>query len=118
MNGTLLTISCTPHFKDDAVRPWITQDSITSASLWFNPGGGSTLEDIAETIENFVQTMPGYSNQIASCSLRSLTVRGEVFMKDSSMMSSYKAGDKLHHLEPFTVQVKKTVGPGLCCTIL
>ena len=74
MNGTLLTLSCTPHFKDDAERPWITQESITSVSLWFNPDGGSTLEDIAETIENFVQTMPGYSNQIASCSLQSLTI--------------------------------------------
>ena len=117
MNGTLLTISCTPHFKDDAERPWITQDSITSVSLWFNPGGGSTLEDIAETIENFVRTMPGYSHQIASCSLQSLTVRGEVFRKN--MMSSYMAGDKLHDLEPFTVQVKQTISsPALCCTIL
>lgn len=115
----VLNISCTPHFKDDAQSPWITQDSLTSVSLWLNPDGGSTLEDIAETIENFVQTMPGYSSQVASCSLRSLTVRGEVFTKGSLMMSSYMAGDKLHDLEPFTVQVEKIVGVGgICCTIL
>ena len=110
-----LTISCTPHFKDDIEKPWVTQDSLTAVSIWLSPDRGLTLEDVAETIELFVKTMPGYSSQIASCTFRSLTIRGEVFTKDSLMLSSHMAGDKLHDGEPFTVQVLKIVG---CCLIL
>ena len=112
-----LTISCTPHFKDDVEKPWVTQDSLTAVSIWLSPDRGLTLEDVAETIEQFVQTMPGYSSQIASCTFRSLTIRGEVITKDSLMLSAYMAGDKLHDGEPFTVQVLKIVGTG-CCLIL
>ena len=110
-------ISCTPHFKDDAETAWVTQDSLTTVSLWLNPDRGLTLEDVAETIEQFVHTMPGFSSQIASCTLQSLVIRGEVFNKDSLMLSAHMAGDKLHDGEQFTVKVVKKVGIG-CCVIL
>ena len=117
MARSVMSISCTPHFKDDAETAWVTQDSLTTVSLWFNPDRGLTLEDVAETIDQFVHTMPGFSSQIASCTLQSLVIRGEVFNKDSLMLSAHMAGDKLHDGEQFTVKVVKTVGVG-CCAIL
>lgn len=117
MARSVMSISCTPHFKDDAETAWVTQDSLTTVSLWLNPDRGLTLEDVAETIEQFVHTMPGFSSQIASCTLQSLVIRGEVFNKDSLMLSAHMAGDKLHDGEQFTVKVVKKVGIG-CCVIL
>ena len=94
----------------------MTQDSITAVSIWLNPDRGLTLEDVAETIEQFVHTMPGYSSPIASCTFQSFTIRGEVFSKAGHglMLSSHMAGTKLHDGEQFTIQVVKTV----CCVIL
>ena len=116
---SLMSISCTPHFKDDAERAWVTQDSLTAVSVWLNPELGLTLEDMAETIEQFVHTMPGFSSKVASCTFHSFVIRGEVFTKDSLMLSGHMAGDKFHDGEQFTVRVVKTVGVGgLCCAIL
>lgn len=115
-----MSITCTPHFKEDADKAWVTQDSLTAISYWFNPEHGLTLEDAAETIEQFVQSMPGYSSQIASCTFKSFVIRGEQFSKDGLMMSAHLAADKLHDGEQFVVKVDKQVGvlgTG-CCVVL
>ena len=96
----------------------MTQDSLTAVSLWLNPNGGMTLEDVANTIQQFVETMPGFSSQISSCTLRSFVIRGEEFTKKSLMLSVLLARDKLCDGEPFTVQVEQKVGYHGCCLIL
>ncbi len=111
-----MSISCTPYFKQDAEKAWVTQDSLTSVKLYFNPDHGLTLEDIAQTIEQFVHTMPGYSTQVASCTVASIAIRGEHYSKDS-LMSGHMAADKFHDGEQFTVRVDQRVGTG-CCAIL
>ncbi len=114
-SGHQMSISCTPHFKQDAEKAWVTQDSLTAVSIWFNPDRGMTLEDMAQTIEQFIQTMPGYSTQVASCTFESFIIRGEQFSKGSLMMTGHMAADKLRDGEPFRVTVTKHVG---CCVIL
>lgn len=96
----------------------MTQDSITAVSLWLNPNRGMTLEDVADTLQQFVHTMAGFSSQISTCTLLGFTVRGEVFSKKSLTLSVLLAKDKLHDGEPFTVQVEKNVGYHGCCLIL
>ena len=115
MAPSVLSISCTPHFKNDAETAWVTQDSLTTVSLWLNPDRGLTLKDVAETIEQFVNTMPGYSTQISSCTLQSIAIRGEVFTNN---MSAHMARDKLHDSEQFTVKVVQKVQSAVCCVIL
>ena len=36
-----MSLSCTPHFKFDAEKPWVTKESVSSLHYWFNPEKGS-----------------------------------------------------------------------------
>ncbi len=112
-----MSVSCTPLFKQDAQKAWVTQDSLTAVSIWFNRDRGMTLEDMVETIEHFLQTMPGYSSQITSCTFESFIIRGEQLSKGGLMMTGHMAADKLKDGESFRVMVTKHAGAG-CCVIL
>ena len=46
------TITCTPHIKEDAERPWITQEGDGQISVWMHPKSSMTLEEVAKLVEN------------------------------------------------------------------
>ena len=45
------TTVCTPHFKPDAEKPWVTKENKESIHFWFNPYKTQTLLEVAESIE-------------------------------------------------------------------
>lgn len=100
------TVTCTPHFKEDADSPWITQEGVDDLSLWMSPNSDMTLDDIAELVEQF-----GVENAVAEepCaqmmrlrySVFFATIpRGGVIGRD--LQKRYRAQDVLHDGEPFT----------------
>ena len=58
------TVTCTPHFKNDADRPWITQEGVGIISISLHPKSDITLEDAAKLIENFASRQ--VSDQLAT----------------------------------------------------
>ena len=48
------TVTCTPHFKNDAERPWITQEGVGIISISLHPKSEITLEEVAKLIENLL----------------------------------------------------------------
>ena len=45
--------TCTPHFKPDAEKPWVTKESNTIIHFWFDPRKTQTLLEAAEAIETW-----------------------------------------------------------------
>ena len=46
------TVTCTPHLKPDAEKPWVTKETTELIYYWFNPGKTTqTLLEVAETIK-------------------------------------------------------------------
>ena len=45
------TVTCTPHVKPDAEKPWVTKESNKILHFWFDPRKTQTLLEAAEAIE-------------------------------------------------------------------
>ena len=124
------TVSCTPHFKNDAERPWITQEGVGIISISLHPKSEITLEEVAKLIENFssrqvadqVATQPTIT-QTVNFQFRStvynMTFRGEIIQR--AQMVTYRAVDYMRDGEPFNLLYKftntSTLKPGMlpCC---
>ena len=133
-NTYVLTISCTPHFKDDAQQPWwVTQENVLGFGYWFNPKEGLTLEDMATAVENFadsnlnkMQPQTVNVNVRSSGRIESVTIRGQNYSREA--LVNYRASDCLYDGEVFNVSLLQntqitvrpigTVQPIGCCTIL
>ena len=86
------TVTCTPHFKNDAERPWITQEGVGIISISLHPNSEITLEEVAKLIENFasrqvadqIATQPTVT-QTMNVQFRStvynMTFRGEIIQR-------------------------------------
>ena len=124
------TVTCTPHFKNDAERPWITQEGVGIISISLHPKSEITLEDVAKLIENFssrqvadqVATQPTIT-QTVNFQFRStvynMTFRGEIIQR--AQMVTYRAVDYMRDGEPFNLLYNftntSTLKPGMlpCC---
>jgi len=118
---SIVTISCTPHFKFDAENAWVTKDSHTAIHYWFNPDQIQTLLQVAESIENWA--VNDYKQQAAQASgcagkyainINSMQVRGTTY--DRQAMASCQVSDKLSNEEPFNLSVRSSVTAS--CVIL
>ena len=106
------TVTCTPHFKIDAERPWITQEGVGIISISLHPKSEITLEDVAKLIENFssrqvadrLATQP-ILTQAMNVQFRhtvdDITIRGEIIQR--AQMVNYRAVDYLYDGEPFNL---------------
>ena len=128
------TVTCTPHFKNDADRPWITQEGVGIISISLHPKSDITLEDVAKLIENFASrqvsdqlaTQPGAA-QTMNIQFRStvynMTFRGEIIQR--AQMVNHRAIDYMRDGEPFNLLYNftntSTVNPWMlfcpCCIL-
>ena len=128
------TVTCTPRYKYDADRPWITQEGVGIISLSLHPKSEMTLEDVARLIENFASGQ--VADQLASqpmatratnIRLRSticnMTFRRETIQR--AQMLNYRAVDYMQDGEPFnllyTFTTTSTITPWMlfcpCCVV-
>ncbi len=113
-------MTCTPHYKQDADRPWVTQEGVGIISLWMNPNTRMTIEDVANLIEGFASNQvaeqlaaqPGaqianvkFENTIHNMTFRGQTIRRELF-------ASYLATDYMHDGEAFNLLYAYTTRAG------
>lgn len=130
------TIGCVPHYKEDAERPWITQDGLWGISVWLSPKSGIMLSDVAKLIEdkiaanstsavNVNQTVVAATNVQQQGTVQSMTFRGQMIPRPQ--MSNSRAVDYLHDGETFDLFVNISMlsdtrvrmdYPKLCCSIL
>ena len=139
--SNMMTISCTPHFKEDAQQHWVTQENMFGISYWFNPNEAPTLEDMIGAVENFISAnynkmMPQNMNVAAGGTqvqmhttsnmqgkIVVVTIRGRNYERET--LVNYKAGEYLHDGEVFnmdyayqlTMNTTTNVKP-FCCTLL
>ena len=129
------TVTCTPHFKNDADRPWITQEGVGIISISLHPKSDITLENVAKLIENFASRQVTATQQEAIQAMHiqfrktvyNMTFRGEIIQR--AQMVNYRAVDYMRDGEPFNLlyNFTATVKPwmffcsccincfGLCC---
>lgn len=114
---TNMTVSCTPHYKDDVEKPWCNREGIINIALFLSPKSTMSLEDLAKMIEEFLHTIHTDSststqtNQGAfqtnmnvkyQVNVRSMVFQGES-MPRSAQMSTLQAKTFLRDQEPFSV---------------
>ena len=126
------TVTCTPHFKNDADRPWITQEGVGIISISLHPKSDITLEDVAKLIENFAsrQVTDQRATQPAAIqamniqfrnTVYNMTFRGEIIQR--AQMVNYRAVDYMRDGEPFNLlyNFTATVKPWMlfcsCCIV-
>ena len=128
------SITCTPHFKSDAEKPWIIKETSTLIHYWFNPGKPHTLLEVAEAIEVWV--VSEYAEDIkqakaiydSSCCIKAnytepqatiykMEIRGVSY--DRETMAVKYTNECLHDEEPITVRAESRGGVTVTpCTIL
>ena len=109
MSTTSVTYSCTPHYKEDADKPWVTLESELAYSIWLSPKSSMTLEDVAKLIESFVTGQ--ISQQLAHKDpvvnynyegvVRSMIFRGQDIQR--TQMANYSVKDYVREGEPFNL---------------
>ena len=112
-------VGCIPRYTD-AAACWVTQESQVSYSLYFNPAQGSTLEDLARTIEDHAREMTKIASQNTPHGVRTnldirvqtFTIRGQVYARQ--YLPNYRAGDVLREREGFNVVVWQRAVVGGC----
>ena len=112
-----MSISCTPHFKPDAERPWVTRESVTSLHYWYNPEKEQTLLEVAEQIERWIHhdyealvsrrtgLFPVYAMNILS-----MEIRGVEY--DRQALATKTTRDSYRNEEPFTIRFDTKQGRG------
>ena len=112
-----VTCSCTPHYKEDADKPWVTLESEQAYSIWLSPKSSMTLEDAAKKIENFeerqvyqqlaeeaaLNPLANYNYQGTVCNM---TFQGQVIQR--SHMTDYSAKDYMREGESFNLLFTQT----------
>ena len=114
MSTTSVTYSCTPHYKEDADKPWVTLESELAYSIWLSPKSSMTLEDVAKLIESFVTGQ--ISQQLAHKDpvvnynyegvVRSMIFRGQDIQR--TQMANYSVKDYVREGEPFNLVFAQT----------
>jgi hypothetical protein len=112
-----MTVSCTPHYKDDVDKPWCSREGILNIALFLSPKSTMSLEDLAKMIEEFLHTIHTDSgiqaNQLQGAfqinvnmkyemNILSMIFQGES-MPRSAQMSTLQAKTFLRDEEPFSV---------------
>ena len=116
------SVTCTPHFKQDADKPWVTRESQVLVHFWFNPDRTQTLLQVAESIEAWAQN--DYQQQLqqaplACCAgsysiiINNMEIRGTTY--DRQAFATLYTINILHNEEPFTMRVRASV---VGCNIL
>lgn len=113
----LMSLCCTPHFKPDAEKPWVTRESASSLHYWFNPEQGQTLLEVVEQIEAWIhqdyqETLQrrGYTMNILN-----MEIRGVKYNREE--LATKTTRENLHNEEPFTLRFRGGQG-GESCLIL
>ena len=110
-----MSISCTPHFKSDAVSPWVTRESVTSLHYWFNPQKEQTLLEVAEHIEKWIRydylslepwNVGFYYNY--NMEILCMEIRGVKY--DREVLAGITTSENFHNEEPFTLRYKSWHG--------
>ena len=114
---TTMTVSCTPHYKDDVDKPWCTREGILNITLFLSPKSTMSLEDLAKLIEEFLHTIHADSamgnrgphgtfqtntNVKYEMYIQNMIFQGES-MPRSAQMSTLQAKTFLRDQEPFSV---------------
>ena len=106
-----MSLCCTPHFKPDAEKPWVTKESVSSLHYWYNPEKGQTLLEVAEQIEAWMrydfeetlQTTARYNMNILS-----MEIRGVKYTREE--LATKTASETLDNEEPFTLRIRGRQG--------
>jgi len=115
---SIVTLSCTPHFKFDAENAWVTKDSHTAIHYWLNPNQIQTLLQVAVSIESWA--VKQQATQASGCAgkysinINSMQVHRTTY--DRLAMASCQVSDKLSNEEPFNLSVHSSVTAS--CVIL
>lgn len=96
------TVTCTPHFKDDAHQPWVVQEGVGILSVWMSPSTSLKLENIAQLIENFAATQVNQKVMSYNGTVQSMTFRGQTILR--AQMPNYFAKDYLRDGETFNLR--------------
>ena len=126
---TVISITCTPHFKHDAENAWVTREGQGSIHYWFNPDKIKTLLEMAESIEawslNDFQQQAGQVAMPCPCckppsvdyslTINSMEIRGRTY--DRQAMASCEVSSTIHNEEPFNISVRSSTRVAVC-TIL
>ena len=121
-----MSISCTPHFKPDAERPWVTRESVTSLHYWYNPKTEQTLLKVVEQIERWIQydykalKQGSVLNQY-NMTILCIEIRGVEFDRD--VLATKTTTDNFYNEEPFTFRFQNTLSRSSssefeCCIII
>ena len=111
-------LACTPHFKDDADNPWVTESQL-ELGYWFNPKSEVTLEDVAAAVEKFASSKVSrqFQNEEQVPSpitvtgtyigqVQSFTIRGQLYSRET--LVNYRAVEYLHDGEVFNMEYFQT----------
>jgi len=134
----MTSVTCTPHFKSDAEKPWVTRESGVLIHYWFNPGKTETLLEVAECIEawalheyeeeikqtktNLTSTWSLHCCAIINYSkyqvtINKMDIRGVTY--DREAMAIKTVNDCLRDEEPITLRAEACGGVSVIpCTIL
>ena len=114
-----LSISCTPHFKHDAEKPWVTKESASSMHYWFNPEKEQTLIEVVEQIEEWIRYdfAEVTQNHNYHMGVQSMEIRGINYTREE--LANKTTGGYLHDEEPFTLRINsiRTAPAGPGCVI-
>ena len=112
---TSMTVSCTPHYKDDVDKPWCSREGVINIALFLSPKSTMSLEDLAKMIEEFLHTIHTDSGmQVTQLTLQTnvstkyeMNIQSMIFqgesMPRSAQMSTLQAKTFLRDQEPFSV---------------
>ena len=119
MSSSSVTYSCTPHYKEDADKPWVTLESQLAFSIWLSPKSSMTLEDAAKLIESFAAGQ--VSQQLAQTAAHrpyvhaNLDYQGVVYIMtfrgrniQRSQMTNCSVKDYMREGEPFNLIFTQT----------
>ena len=105
-NGRM-SISCTPHFKHDAEKPWVTKESASSMHYWFNPEKEQTLIEVVKQIEEWIRydfaevTLNRMRNY--HMGVQNMEIRGINYKREE--LANKTTGGNLRDEEPFTLRI-------------
>ena len=110
-----MSLNCTPHFKFDTEKSWVTKESASSLHYWFNPEKGVTLLEVVEQIEgwthhDFEETLQINPGPLPVCgsgynmNILSMEIRGVKYNRED--LATMTTNDNLHNEEPFTLRFR------------
>ena len=119
--GTPSSVNCTPHFKPDAEKPWVTRESPTFIHYWFNPEKEQTLIEVVEQIEAWIhydwtEIWPNRrymrENPLGYMTAHSMEIRGVKYTREE--LANKTTRENFRNEEPFTLRFnpgREDVGP-------